>query len=181
MNAMRFLSIAAIVACAAVTACTDALVGSSVSTTHADIFDDVWRAVDLHYSFFEYKKVNWDSLGAHYRPLAVAARTDGDLATVLSQMLGELKDIHVSLTPTGTATTTRYLSAADTTHTYFTWELVAQRYVPDARVTTGGHLKYGMTTGAAVGYVRITSFAGGEWASEIDEALERLSASGARA
>jgi C-terminal processing protease CtpA/Prc len=176
-RAARFVSIAAVILGAA---CADALVGPSVSTSHAALFDDVWRAVDLHYSFFEFKKVNWDSVGTHYRPLALAASTDGAFANVLSQMLRELKDIHVSLTPTGTATTTRYLSTADTTRTYFTWELVARRYVPNAQVTSGGHVRFGTTLGAAVGYLRITSFAGGEWASEVDEALEKLTAAGAQ-
>ena len=176
MNAAKFLSLAAVVCCAA---CTDALVGPSVSTSHADLFDDVWRAVDLHYSFFEFKKVNWDSVGAHYRPLALAAPTDRVFASVLSQMLRELQDIHVSITPTGTATTTRFLAASDTARTYFTWDLVSRRYVPGSRLSTSGHVRSG-TTAANVGYLRIANFAGGPWESEVDDALERLSAGGVR-
>lgn len=176
MNAARFLSLAAIICC---TACTDALVGPSVSTSHADLFDDVWRAVDLHYSFFQLKKVNWDSVGAHYRPLALATPTDREFATVLSQMLRELKDIHVSITPTGTASTTRYMAMSDTARTYFAWDLVARRYVPDSRITPSGHVRYG-TTAENVGYMRIANFVGGPWESEVDDVLERLYATGVR-
>jgi C-terminal processing protease CtpA/Prc len=138
----------------------------------------VWRAVDLHYSFFQLKKVNWDSVGAHYRPLALAASADREFAVVLSQMLRELKDVHVSITPTGTAGTTRYMAASDTARTYFAWDLVSRRYVPASRTTPGGHVRYG-TTAANVGYLRIATFMGGPWESEVDDALERLSADGA--
>ncbi|MEP6495118.1 MAG: S41 family peptidase [bacterium] len=153
--------------------CADTLVGPTASATRAEVFDEVWRGVDLHYSFFEYKQINWDSVGAHYRPLALAAPTDAQFAVVLSQMLRELKDVHVSLTPVGTASTTRYVSSSDTARTYFTMDLVTRQYVVNTRFTTGGHIRYG-TAEPTVGYVRISSFAGGSWASEMDEALDRM-------
>ncbi|HTE45970.1 MAG TPA: S41 family peptidase [Gemmatimonadaceae bacterium] len=154
-------------------ACGDTFVGPTGAVTHAQLFDEVWHSVDLHYSFFELKQVDWNSVGGHFRPLALAARSESEFAGVLSQMLRELKDVHVSITPVGTASTTRYVSSSDTTRTYFTLDLVTRRYVVDTRLTTGGHLRYG-TANPDVGYVRIPSFAGGGWASEIDEALDRM-------
>jgi hypothetical protein len=171
IRASRWASYGCLAAVALTASCADAFVSPTAAVTHAGVFDEVWRSVDLHYSFFQYKRVNWDSLGAHYRPIAIATSNDGEFATVLSQMLRELKDVHVSITPAGTASTIRYLSASDTMKTYFSWDLVARRYVPNARVTSGGHIRFGTSDG--IGYVRISSFMGGGWASEIDEALEQ--------
>lgn len=152
----------------------DSFVGADAGTDHAVVFDDVWREFDLHYSFFELKHVNWDSLGAHYRPYAIAATTDEQFATVLGKMLAELNDVHVSITPTGvTNNTIRVMAHSDTIPTYFSPGLVFDKYVGASRFTSGRHLRYGMAT-PTIGYVYIADFSGRDWDAEMDEALEGL-------
>lgn len=153
-------------------ACNELVLGPTAPQSYPALFDEVWQQFDLHYSFFELKHVNWDSLGAHYRVQALAAPTDLLFSLALSRMLGELRDVHVSLTPGTTGSTMRYLSAADTTPTYFDLRVVAH-YVPDLRTTPGGHVKYGALA-PAVGYVVIRDFEGTGWASELDSALTHL-------
>ena len=97
--------------------CAD-VVGPSAATDHASLFDDLWHQFDLHYSYFTVTRVNWDSLGAYYRPIAASAPNDVQFARVLGAMLAELKDMHVSLSA-GPAGTMRYISRFDTTATYF--------------------------------------------------------------
>lgn len=154
-------------------ACSETLLGPAPKPDHGAIFEQVWKEVDLHYSFFEYKRINWDSVGARYRPLALAAATDQEFAAELGAMLRELKDVHVSLTPSGAGSTLGYISVADTIATHFSGTVVYERYVPHAALSTGHHLKYGMAADS-VGYIRIPSFTGSGWAGEIDEALDAM-------
>lgn len=171
---LRFWRVTALAALAAASACADTLIGPAPAPTNAAVFDELWRDVDLHYPFFEYKHLNWDSLGAVYRPRAVAAASDADLARTLGALLEELRDAHVSLSVPSTGATYRYLSRAESSPYYFDANTTA-RYVRDDATTPGGHVAYGMLS-ADVGYARIAAFAGAGWSSEIDDALTAMPA-----
>ena len=128
---------------------------------------------DLHYSFFQLKDIDWTAIGAKYRPLALAAKSDAEFALVVSNMLAELHDPHVSLTPFGAGSTMRYVSPYDTAAMYL--QRARRRwasYVTAPSVTNGGHIRYGRV-GTDVGYAVIESFLGDGWAGEMDEVLER--------
>src|ERR1019366_9986275 len=71
------------------------IVGPDSSTSEVALFDRVWHDLDLHYSFFVVKQVNWDSLGAVYRPRALAASDPEGASTVIASMLSKLQDDHV--------------------------------------------------------------------------------------
>ena len=165
---MRRILVVALGAFAA-TGCGDALLGPRTSSSNAAVFDDSWTATDQHYSFFEYKHVDWDSLRNVYRPQALAAPNDAALAQVIGGMLGALRDVHVSLQAGGR--TIRYLCRWDTAQTYFNSALVQTRYLTHA--TTTPHLLYGYAA-PAVGYLRISDFLGAGWAGDVDEALRTL-------
>jgi hypothetical protein len=154
-------------------ACSDALMGPATSSDRASLFDDLWDQFDLHYSFFDMKHVNWDSLGAHYRPLALAAGSDREFAEALGSMLGELQDVHVALTPASVSGTLRYIAQFETTPTFFDVQRVLTHYVTSPRTTTGGHLRYGMVA-PTVGYAYMGSFEGSNWDGEMDEVLNSL-------
>jgi carboxyl-terminal processing protease len=162
-----------VVAAVGLAGCADALLGPAPGTDRAALFDQVWEQFDLHYSFFEFKGVNWDSLGAKYRPLALAAGTDAAFAAQLGGMMRELKDVHVSLTPSGVGSTLGYVSEYDTIATYFNPAIVDVYYVSREATTSGKHLVYGLAA-PAVGYVRIASFNGDSWDGELDEALAAM-------
>lgn len=154
-------------------ACSEVLVGAPAATDYGSLFDDLWRQVDLHYSYFAIAPVDWNKVGAQYRPLAVSAANDGEFARALAHMLAELKDVHVSITPGDGGNTMRYLSRFDTTATYFNQAAVLSQYVPAAQITPSGHIRYGRIADS-VGYVRIARFDGDGWASDIDLVLQRL-------
>jgi carboxyl-terminal processing protease len=165
---------AALAACLllACVGCIDALLGPAPAVDRSTMFDQLWQQFDLHYSFFAYKDINWDSLGAEYRPRALAAQSNGEFASEVGAMLRELKDVHVSLTPTA-ASTYGYVSTFDTITTYFNSPMIFKNYVLQSDTTSGGHIKYGFAA-PGIGYVRIPSFAGAGWAGEIDEALDSM-------
>ena len=56
----RLVMIVGVLACVA----CDKIVGPNLPTSEVALFDRVWQDVDLHYSLFGIKQVNWDSLGA---------------------------------------------------------------------------------------------------------------------
>lgn len=62
----------------------------------AEIFDKVWNSFDREYAMFVIKpEVDWLKLRDQYRPQAVVAKNNRELAKVLSEMLAHLKDLHV--------------------------------------------------------------------------------------
>jgi len=153
--------------------CADSIVGTNSVADHGTVFDDLWHQVDLHYSYFDLKHIDWDSLGAHYRPIALAATTDAQFATVLSQLLSELHDVHVSLTPLGATTTMRYISHAEAAPTFHDERRTMARYVTSTDSTPDGELVYGYVA-PTVGYVRIASFQGDGWAGDMDAVVRAL-------
>jgi hypothetical protein len=156
-------------------ACTsDAFLGPAAATSHASIFDQVWNEFDLHYSFFALKHIDWKDARARYRPLALAAANDSGLAVVIEDMMGELQDVHVSLTPFGTGSTTRYVSAFEAADTYFSESRVFGRYVVESSPSADAHLRYGLAA-PQTGYVFIPSFLGTDWAHEMDGAIDAMS------
>ena len=57
-------------------------------------FDTAWKRVKDVYPFFEFKKINWDSIYTVYRPKVENANRK-QFTQVLNDMLAELKDVHV--------------------------------------------------------------------------------------
>jgi carboxyl-terminal processing protease len=169
---MKLRRLAVLAAALFTAACSDSLVGPPAATDYGSLFDDLWHQFDLHYSYFAVANVNWDSLGKHYRPMAVSAPTDHQFARVLASMLAELKDMHVSLMPTGSASPMRYVSRYDTTATYFDQGMTLGRYVRVANSTGDGEVQYGILADS-VGYARIADFVDGG-AGDMDDVIHGL-------
>lgn len=152
-------------------ACSELVVGSGPKTDNVAVFDSMWNEVDLRYPYLDYKGIDWKAVGAKYRPLAAAATNDSALANVLSKCLGELQDVHVTLTA-GAKTTRPYVAAFERRPTYFD-STITNRLLSQLRATSGGHVQYAMAD-ATAGYLRIASFIGTNWGDEVDEALKGL-------
>lgn len=171
MKLMRRITIA-LATVGVMTACTDPTLVAPPDTSRAALFDELWHETDLTYSMFALKHVNWDSIGAVYRPRALAAPNDAVFARVLADMLGELHDRHVSLTPGPTAATFAYHAPEDYAVIDFDTGVIDRVYVSQSAPSTP-HLRVGWLA-PGVGYIRIASFAGGGWDNEIDAALATL-------
>ena len=94
-----------VAACATLAGC-GVVLGPDRSTDRGALFDEFWSEFDRHYAFFELKQIDWNGVRELYRPLAVAATSDGAFADVLGRMIDTLDDVHVSLS----AGNTRYQS-----------------------------------------------------------------------
>lgn len=78
----------------AFTACIDV---PDYSNTPRDNFEAIWKIFDERYCFFEYKKIDWDSIHTKYSMRISNNMNEEQLFGVLAEMLGELKDGHVNL------------------------------------------------------------------------------------
>ncbi len=153
---------------AACTSLTDPVVGSS----RAELFDTMWKDFDLHYSFFDYKGIDWNSVRDKYRPRVLAASTDAVATTTIAAMLDELADVHVAFYAGGR--TYRWAARFDTLNTLFSPAAVALRYVAIKR-SPSDRIRYGLAA-PTVGYLWIRDFSGSGWADEIDGVLADLPA-----
>ena len=60
-------------------------------------FDALWTIIDEHYSFFDYKQVDWNEVGARYRAKLTRHMTSQELFELCGDMLKELRDGHTNL------------------------------------------------------------------------------------
>ncbi|HEV8216539.1 MAG TPA: S41 family peptidase [Gemmatimonadaceae bacterium] len=156
------------------TACADPTLVAPADRSYAAMFEQLWHETDLTYSMFAIKHVNWDSVGAVFRPRAVAAQSDVAFARVLSDMLFTLHDRHVSLTPGRGAMPMAYTAASDLQPLDFDSTLVERTYLTRRlSATATPHLDVGWLA-PSVGYIRIPNFVGGGWDGEMDAALDSL-------
>lgn len=69
--------------------------------TRVGCFEALWKLMDEHYCFFEYKQkelgVDWNEVHTRYAKQVNDAMTQQQLFEVLTRMLSELKDGHVNL------------------------------------------------------------------------------------
>ncbi|GHT12233.1 peptidase S41 [Bacteroidia bacterium] len=60
-------------------------------------FEALWKIMDEHYCFFEYKEVDWDKVHSDYSKRIDNNMNNESLFKLLDEMLQELKDGHVNL------------------------------------------------------------------------------------
>ena len=138
--------------------------------TQTGNFEALWKIMDEHYCFFDYKQVDWDSIHTVYAARISESMGDEALFTVLGEMLGELKDGHVNL------------SAAHDLARYWSWkedypenfdETVQKNYLGTDYYITGG-LEYKILDDN-IGYIYYGSFSDAFGASNLDQIISKMS------
>lgn len=132
-------------------------------------FDALWNFVDNHYCFFEQKGIDWDEIGAKYRPEALRCGSQRALFNVMASMLDELRDGHVNL------------SSWFETSYYRKWwsdypqnydERLVEQYYLNFGYHALGSVYYGILMPHNIGYLRIPTFSSGLGESNIDAILD---------
>lgn len=138
--------------------------------TQAGNFEALWKIMDEHYCFFDYKNVDWDSIHTAYAARISESMGDEALFTVLGEMLGELKDGHVNL------------SAAHDLARYWSWkenypenfdEKTQKNYLGTDYYITGG-LEYKILDDN-IGYIYYESFSDAFGESNLDQIISKMS------
>jgi len=112
------------------------------SSSYADQFDFLWNAFDKNYCFFAYKNIDWQALGATYRPRAIQASSQAQFAEVLTQMLSNLHDGHLYLMDSNDEQTQTYKNVNFINYSSGVWQQYMKLKVtnstkPDKYVTSG--------------------------------------------
>ena len=67
------------------------------TTDSHDNFEALWKIIDEHYCFFEYKNIDWDAVYNEYKVQISDSMDRYQLFNILGKMLAELKDGHTNL------------------------------------------------------------------------------------
>ncbi|NUM50368.1 MAG: S41 family peptidase [Flavobacteriales bacterium] len=135
--------------------CEKLFIKPDKENTHISNFEILWNDFDKNYSFFEYKRINWDSLYSVYRPLVHNEMKNRDFFKVLNQLLFHLKDGHVNLSAPFDYTrfSEYYLKAPPN----FNYDLLERNYFNNQQMyTKGGAYEYIWL--GNIGYIRISDF-----------------------
>jgi C-terminal processing protease CtpA/Prc len=158
-----------------VAGCSDLVVNPADHPGNSADFERAWAITDSVYPYFQFKRINWDSIHTIYAPLA--ARSQGDeFFTVLYNLLGELKDGHVDLR-SQSGQEVRPFTPPRTARDQFTFDplLVRKYFTTDLALAGSDNMEYGILPDG-IGYLRIASFSTGPWIHEFDNVLASMRA-----
>lgn len=132
-------------------------------------FEALWKIIDEHYCFFDYKGVDWNAIHDKYEPQTAQPISSKQLFEVLGNMLGELRDGHVNLySPFDVA---RYWSWHEDYPSNYS-DSITNRYLgTDYHIASG--IKYRILDDN-VGYMRVASFEAAMGEGNLDEILYAL-------
>lgn len=138
--------------------------------TQAGNFEALWKIMNENYCFFDYKKVDWDSIHTVYAARISESMSDEALFSVLGEMIGELRDGHVNL------------SAAHDLARNWSWKedypdnfdaKIQKNYLGTDYQIVGG-LRYKILDDN-IGYIYYGSFSTNFGESNLDQIISRMS------
>jgi hypothetical protein len=77
--------------------CEKVLISGDPVNTPQNNFNVLWNTINEKYTFFDLKKINWDSVKRVWQPRVVDTTNDVQLFRVMDSMLYALKDGHTNL------------------------------------------------------------------------------------
>ena len=132
-------------------------------------FEALWKIIDEHYCFFDYKNVDWNSVYNIYKVRARGEISHEQLFEVLTDMLSELRDGHVNLY--SAFDYGRYWRWHEDYPTNFS-DTLQRRYLGTNYHIAGG-LKYKILDDN-IGYVYYESFSNGIGEGNLDEVIQHF-------
>jgi hypothetical protein len=153
----------------ALTSCHTLLIKEDIKNTPSNAFKSLWTTVDEHYSYFDYKHINWDSVRTHYKPMVTDSIKEDSLYHILSNMLAVLKDGHVNLTTDFDRS--RYWKMLDGPPSNFNENFLMKNYWKENHYRTGPLLNQIIDS---VGYIYYDSFASEIGSDQLDYVLTRF-------
>ncbi len=135
--------------------------------------DALWRIIDEHYCFLDYKHeaygLDWDEVRAKYRQRVDDAMSKAQLFEVLADMLSELRDGHVNLSAAHDYA--RYWSWHEDFPTNYSDSLIRRYLGTDYRIAAG--IDYRVLDDNT-GYIRYDDFTNGIGEGNLDEVMMHL-------
>ena len=133
------------------------IVNQAESNLNIEDFEAAWDRVNTVYPYLDYKQINWDSIYTVYKPQAEQAKGD-EIYTVLIEMLGELKDMHIHLKTNGGSVISTYLPPRWLKDKYAYDPIIVRNYFDKELIVAGeGRIEYGIIPGN-IGYIYMATF-----------------------
>ncbi|MDL2281923.1 S41 family peptidase [Parabacteroides sp. OttesenSCG-928-G06] len=129
-------------------------------------FESLWKIIDEHYCFFEYKQIDWTEVYGRYAGRIDESMDEYALFDVLGEMLSELQDGHTNLI--SPFQVSRYWAWYEQYPANFSAELLSSYLGKSTEYHQTGGVKYRTLAKGKVGYIYYGSFASGVSDSEID-------------
>ncbi|WP_224995384.1 S41 family peptidase [Cesiribacter sp. SM1] len=79
------------------TGCEKELLSHETPNSPEQNFEVLWQEFDRMYGTFAVKRIDWQALYNQYRPQVTPTTTDGELFTIMTQLLEPLDDNHIYL------------------------------------------------------------------------------------
>lgn len=147
--------------------CTQVWVEDDPVNSYSQNFEILWNTMDQRYTFFDYKKIDWDSVKTVYEPLAASSKSNKEFFGHMATMLNTLRDGHVNLrTQFDISRYLPYLSAPAN----YSFEVLERNYLGNYNIT--GFLLNQEIDG--VGYIHYRSFVNPILDSELDWVIDRF-------
>jgi len=152
MNKLKFIIL--ITCCSSLFSCIDE--PKEYANTYQGNFDALWNIMDTRYCYFDYKKIDWDSVYTVYQPKVTKTSNDEDFFELMGNMLNELKDGHVNLY--SNFDISRYWKWYTDYPSNFSSSLIKKdRYLGDNYRIAGG-MKYQIIDNGKIGYIYYGDF-----------------------
>lgn len=132
-------------------------------------FEALWKIMDEHYCFFEYKEVDWDEVYSQYSKQISNNMKNEDLFVLLSDMLRELKDGHVNLY--SSFDVGRYWDWYENYPENYKQELIDKYLGTDYQIAGGARYK---VLGDNIGYMRYADFSSSINDSNLDYIIKKF-------
>jgi len=94
---LRGKRLLALLALALTCSCEHQLLEDEYSADPSSVFEAFWCEFDLYYGAMQAKRLNWDSIGNHYRSQITETTDEEALFSLLSEMLHLVNDGHASI------------------------------------------------------------------------------------
>ena len=144
---------------------------SDVYTANPRInFEALWKIMDEHYCFFEYKQVDWNEIYRKYDVLLSDTMNQYQLFNFLGNMLAELKDGHTNLI--SSFNVARYWSWYEDFPPNYNSE-IHKSYLGTDFLMAGG-IRYRRLSGGQIGYMYYGSFSSGVGENNLDYIFEHF-------
>ena len=153
--------------------CKDLIVTEPESNLNVEDFEAAWKRVKDVYPYLQFKKINWDSIYAIYKPLAEKAKGD-EFYFVLRDLLAELKDGHVYYRTEGGGEVYPYYPQRHFKDRHAYSPFVVRKYFDkELRLTESKSVEYEILPGN-IGYAFLSDFHKDYLTNEFPAVLEYL-------
>ena len=144
-----------------------------ISAQNMEDFEAAWNRINDVYPFFEFKKIDWDSIYSVYRPRVEAARGN-EFYAILQDLLAELKDAHVYYRSLLGGTVVPYSSPRQLRDQHaFSLPLVKTYFNTALLATEKGTAEYGILPDN-IGYIFLSNLENDDLADEFPIIIEYM-------